>query len=68
MHVFRVLLLMHGPIATASVPRFLNRLLGIPFTEQSKIFEYFMKTLNQLIDLEKETGKYDTGILGLDQI
>lgn len=43
------------------MPRFLNRLLGLPLSEQQLLFDYFSETLNATIKLAKTEGKYQVG-------
>ena len=44
------------------VPRFLNRLLGLPFAQQSLMFNFFNHTMNAGIMQAKKEGKYDQGL------
>ena len=52
-----------GPDAT-NLPKFLNRLLGVPVKLQNQLFNYFADTLNMLVQQAKRMGKWDGGILG----
>jgi len=45
-----------------SVPRFLNRLLGLPMAQQALMFNFFNHTMNSLIMVAKKSGKYDQGL------
>lgn len=53
-----------GPVADVSMPKFLNRMLGMPVDLQNYLFEYFMETLDNCIEQAKRNGKYDLGIMG----
>ncbi|EDV22204.1 uncharacterized protein TRIADDRAFT_29150, partial [Trichoplax adhaerens] len=46
-----------------SIPKFLNRILGIPVVLQNKLFAYFSDTLNKIIQESKKTGRWESGIL-----
>lgn len=43
------------------VPRFLNRILGIPSKWQRKLFDMFTHTLDSLIRQAKREMSYDQG-------
>ena len=47
-----------------NLPKFLNRLLGVPVKLQNQLFNYFADTLNMLVQQAKRMGKWDGGILG----
>ena len=44
-----------------NVPRFLNRILGIPSVWQEKLFKLFSSTLDGLIRAAKLEKSYDQG-------
>ena len=46
-----------------TMPRFLNRLLGLPVELQNSVFSYFADTLHAIIAIAKRSGKYDGGIM-----
>lgn len=46
-----------------NVPRFLNRILGIPSEWQSKLFNIFSSTLDNMIRQAKLEKSYDQGIV-----
>ena len=46
-----------------NMPRFLNRLLGLPVELQNTVFSYFSDTLHAIIVEAKRCGKYDGGIM-----
>ena len=46
-----------------TMPRFLNRLLGLPVDLQNSVFSYFADTLHAIIAIAKRSGKYDGGIM-----
>jgi len=46
-----------------TVPRFLNRLLGLPTQPQSLLFEAYSKTLEGIIKAAKRDGYFDQGIM-----
>ncbi|XP_071944970.1 protein strawberry notch homolog 1-like [Antedon mediterranea] len=48
-----------------SISKFLNRILGIQVDLQNKLFQYFMDTLNHIINNAKKDGVWDMGILDL---
>uniref|UniRef100_A0A183BL61 Protein strawberry notch n=1 Tax=Globodera pallida TaxID=36090 RepID=A0A183BL61_GLOPA len=50
---------------TASIPKFLNRLLGLPVYAQNKLFQYFTEICAELIKVAKVDGTYDMGILDI---
>lgn len=47
------------------VRRFLNRLLGLPLTQQNALFDLFCTTLEAVISAARKDGKYDEGIADL---
>ncbi|XP_006876775.1 PREDICTED: protein strawberry notch homolog 2 [Chrysochloris asiatica] len=55
-----------------SIPKFLNRILGLEVYKQNALFQYFSDTFDHLIEVDKREGKYDMGILdlapGIDEI
>ncbi|XP_004717047.1 protein strawberry notch homolog 2 [Echinops telfairi] len=55
-----------------SIPKFLNRILGLEVHKQNALFQYFSDTFEHLIAADKKEGKYDMGILdlapGVDEI
>ena len=46
-----------------TMPRFLNRLLGLPVDLQNSVFSYFADTLHAIIAIAKRRGEYDGGIM-----
>jgi hypothetical protein len=48
--------------AMPSMPRFLNRLLGLDLDTQNKVFDGFYSRLEEIIQKEKESGTYDLGL------
>lgn len=48
-----------------SIPKFLNRILGLEVHKQNALFQYFSDTFDHLIAADKKEGKYDMGILDL---
>ena len=48
--------------SSLGVPKFLNRLLGMNMKRQQLVFDYFMKTLDDVIHTAKMNGNYDVGI------
>jgi len=48
-----------------SVPKFLNRLLGLEVGLQKEIFKTFMNEANRLIDDARREGRYDEGVVEL---
>lgn len=44
------------------VPRFLNRILGLPVAQQNSLFGYFMEMLEVEVRNAKAAGTYDRGI------
>lgn len=53
-----------SPIAKVDITRFLNRILGMPVDLQNHLFEYFTKTLDDIIQREKDAGRFEMGICG----
>ncbi|CAD6187636.1 unnamed protein product [Caenorhabditis auriculariae] len=49
----------------ATIPKFLNRILGLPVHAQNAIFSYFSDIVAELIAQSKHDGTYDTGIMDL---
>ena len=49
---------------SATLSRFLNRLLGLPVRLQNQLFAYFTDTLASLIKKAKRAGSWDGGIRG----
>lgn len=47
-----------------SLPKFLNRLLGLPVHAQNSLFSYFTNIINELIKRAKANGTFDKGIMG----
>ncbi|KAG2496515.1 hypothetical protein HYH03_005339 [Edaphochlamys debaryana] len=50
---------------SADVPRFLNRLLGLPLQAQDVMFSYFFNIMESLIKQARTAGTYEEGILNL---
>lgn len=50
---------------TANIPKFLNRILGLPVHAQNAIFQYFSDIVAELVAQAKHDGTYDMGIMGL---
>ena len=48
-----------------SIPKFLNRILGLPVDLQNRVFKHFMDTLGVIISEAKKAGRYDKGIMDL---
>ncbi|XP_054279208.1 protein strawberry notch-like [Macrosteles quadrilineatus] len=48
-----------------NISRFLNRILGLPVELQNRLFQYFMDTLQAIVNQAKKSGRYDLGILDL---
>lgn len=48
----------------ATIPKFLNRILGLPVHAQNSLFHYFSEIVAELIAQSKHDGTYDTGIMG----
>ena len=46
-----------------NIPKFLNRILGIPVELQNRLFAYFSDVLNKVIQDSKKAGKWENGIL-----
>ncbi|XP_055306092.1 protein strawberry notch-like [Sitodiplosis mosellana] len=53
------------PIAKIDMARFLNRILGMPVRLQNQLFEYFTHTLDDIIEREKDAGRFDMGIMDM---
>ncbi|ETN78639.1 helicase protein [Necator americanus] len=49
----------------ATIPKFLNRILGIPVHAQNALFHYFTEIVAELIAQAKLDGTYDMGIMDL---
>lgn len=49
----------------ATIPKFLNRILGLPVHAQNSLFHYFSEIVAELIAQSKHDGTYDTGIMDL---
>ncbi|EFN55772.1 hypothetical protein CHLNCDRAFT_51983 [Chlorella variabilis] len=49
--------------AKVKIPRFLNRLLGLPMVDQELLFQYFQDTLDATVAQLKSEGKFDSGIV-----
>lgn len=47
------------------IPKFLNRLLGLPVYAQNSLFQYFSDIVAELIKQAKFDGTYDMGIMGM---
>ena len=45
-----------------TVPRFLNRILGLPVRQQNSLFAYFMEVLEAVVKTAKSAGTYDEGV------
>uniref|UniRef100_A0A915DG43 Strawberry notch n=1 Tax=Ditylenchus dipsaci TaxID=166011 RepID=A0A915DG43_9BILA len=50
---------------TSSIPKFLNRLLGLPVHAQNTLFQYFSDIVAELIKQAKLDGTYDMGIMDI---
>lgn len=48
-----------------NVPRFLNRLLGLPVAQQQDAFSYFMQTFDATVLKAKSSGQWESGIVSL---
>ncbi|CAG0893596.1 unnamed protein product [Cyprideis torosa] len=48
-----------------TLPKFMNRILGMPVILQNKLFDYFTDTLGAIVSQAKRSGRYDLGILDL---
>lgn len=53
-----------NPIAQIDMARFLNRILGMPVHLQNQLFDYFTNILDDIIEREKDAGRFDMGIMG----
>ncbi|CAI2349586.1 unnamed protein product [Caenorhabditis sp. 36 PRJEB53466] len=49
----------------ATIPKFLNRILGLPVHAQNALFLYFSEIVAELIAQSKHDGTYDSGIMDL---
>lgn len=49
----------------ATIPKFLNRILGLPVHAQNSLFHYFSEIVAELIAQSKHDGTYDSGIMDL---
>lgn len=49
---------------SATIPKFLNRLLGLPVHAQNALFQYFSDIVAELVAQAKHDGTYDMGIMG----
>ncbi|CAI4232290.1 unnamed protein product [Auanema sp. JU1783] len=49
----------------ATIPKFLNRILGLPVHAQNALFGYFTDIVSELIKQAKHDGTYDMGIMDL---
>ncbi|PAV91926.1 hypothetical protein WR25_06227 isoform A [Diploscapter pachys] len=49
----------------ANIPKFLNRILGLPVHAQNALFTYFTEIVAELIAQAKHDGTYDMGIMDL---
>lgn len=47
-----------------SIPKFLNRILGMKVELQNRTFKYLMDTMEAVVEHAKKLGRYDLGILG----
>lgn len=54
-----------GPVSDVNIPKFLNRILGLPVKLQNYLFDYFMETVESCIEKAKEAGRFDLGIMGM---
>ncbi|VDN07010.1 unnamed protein product [Thelazia callipaeda] len=50
---------------SATIPKFLNRLLGLPVHAQNALFQYFSDIVTELVNQAKHDGTYDMGIMDL---
>ncbi|KAL6746816.1 hypothetical protein V8C86DRAFT_2930794 [Haematococcus lacustris] len=50
------------PAQKQDVPRFLNRLLGLPIGTQGQLFEYFADTLTAQLKVAKSEGRFQEGM------
>ncbi|KAJ9534596.1 hypothetical protein QJQ45_022183 [Haematococcus lacustris] len=50
------------PAQKQDVPRFLNRLLGLPIGSQGQLFEYFADTLTAQLKVAKSEGRFQEGM------
>ncbi len=48
----------------STIPKFLNRILGLPVHAQNALFQNFADNVAALIAQAKHDGTYDMGILG----
>uniref|UniRef100_A0A914W791 Uncharacterized protein n=1 Tax=Plectus sambesii TaxID=2011161 RepID=A0A914W791_9BILA len=49
----------------STIPKFLNRLLGLPVHAQNALFQYFADTVTELLAQAKRDGTFDMGIMDL---
>ncbi|KAF5827529.1 hypothetical protein DUNSADRAFT_488, partial [Dunaliella salina] len=56
------------PKIIREVPRFLNRMLGLPIHDQQLLFEYFASTLQAVVRKAKSEGVYQEGMTVLRNI
>ncbi|GFR48198.1 hypothetical protein Agub_g10015, partial [Astrephomene gubernaculifera] len=54
-----------GKKKSTDVPKFLNRLLGLPLGSQQLLFTYFTNIMDSLIKQARSAGTYDEAILNL---
>ncbi|KHN79039.1 Protein strawberry notch -like protein 1 [Toxocara canis] len=50
---------------SATIPKFLNRILGLPVHAQNALFQYFSDIVADLVSQAKHDGTYDMGIMDL---
>lgn len=50
---------------SATIPKFLNRILGLPVHAQNALFQYFSDIVSELVAQAKHDGTYDMGIMDL---
>ncbi|VDK34606.1 unnamed protein product [Gongylonema pulchrum] len=50
---------------SATIPKFLNRILGLPVHAQNALFQYFSDIVAELIAQAKHDGTYDMGIMDI---
>lgn len=49
---------------SATITKFLNRILGLPVHAQNALFQYFSDIVAELVKQAKHDGSYDMGIMG----